>query len=547
MPFGFQNRAIYQTLKVFDTMKKYCLFLLPIFQFLPCFAQDESPTSSPGIKTFALQPDVTGAASNSVNLFTGDVALPQNLVSLPGRNGLDVNVSIAYSSNVQHQVNLWNLEAPTGILGLGWSMDIPKIVADHKQTGTREDDEYYLVEGGASNRLIRTTSGSDANGSFYAYETKNFQFWKIRYYYDIAELYDNTGYGSGPNKWEITREDGTRYVYGDKNSGRGTVQWAVRWKNWIGNSAQTADQSQLANVWNLSEIINSWNDKVTFTYENVEQFVGSSAGKKHTEASYLKQITDVMGRKVVFHYKDKNTFVFNGVPSPFWMEPHTERTEPDAYQEIYERNYLDNIEVLREDNSKFLTVELGYTALDAGSTTAMMLLSSVVQKNATGLAMPGMQFSYVASGATKGFLQKITYPTGGTVTYGYKTSGNSISRSNRQLTINAPAGYAEPMTWIAEDYVVVAWRALGANNSHDTNPKEVKLYVYQWVGEWKEQFLQTISSVALSGSTSAANLNYNNFQVVTQPKFFAVLSSVTNGSFTLFIRYKDETTASGIK
>ncbi len=52
------------------------------------------------------------------------------------------------------------------------------------------------------------------------------------------------------------------------------------------------------------------------------------------------------------------------------MEPHTERSEPDAYQEIYERNYLDNIEVLREDNSKFLTVQLGYSAVNAGTNTA---------------------------------------------------------------------------------------------------------------------------------------------------------------------------------
>src|SRR5690606_28657123 len=133
---------------------------------LYCAAQDGDPTAAPTIKSFALDPDISGVASNSVNLFTGDVALPLSLVSLSGHNGLDVNVSISYNSNVKDKVGTWNLNAPTGILGLGWSMDIPQIVADHKQTGTRMDDTYYLIEGGTSNRLIRTTSGTDEGGSY---------------------------------------------------------------------------------------------------------------------------------------------------------------------------------------------------------------------------------------------------------------------------------------------------------------------------------------------------------------------------------------------
>ena len=214
-------------------MKFYIALLFVLALSVRCYAQD-APTAAPAVKTFALEPDITGAASNSVNLFTGDVALPLNLVSLPGQNGLDVNVSISYSSNVRHIVDTWNLEAPAGILGLGWSMDIPRIVADHKLTGTREDDTYYLLEGGSSNRLVRTVSGSDAGGSYYVYETKNYQFWRIKYYYDISEVFGSTSYGDGPNKWEITKEDGTKYIYGDKNSGRNTLQYTVRWKNWIG-------------------------------------------------------------------------------------------------------------------------------------------------------------------------------------------------------------------------------------------------------------------------------------------------------------------------
>src|SRR5690606_2831032 len=120
--------------------------------------------------------------------------------------------------------------------------------------------------------LVRTVSGSDAGGSYYVYETKNYQFWRIKYYYDISEINGSTSYGNGPNKWEITKEDGTKYIYGDKNSGRNTLQYTVRWKNWIGSSAQLDGQSQLVHAWNLSEIVSLWNNRITFEYDNVEQF-----------------------------------------------------------------------------------------------------------------------------------------------------------------------------------------------------------------------------------------------------------------------------------
>lgn len=487
-------------------------------------SQDKS-TVSPAIKTFALQTDITGAASNSVNLYTGDVALPINILSLTGHNGLDASVTIAYNSNVQSTVDAWNLESPAGILGLGWSMETPKIVCDNKQTGTREDDEYYMAEGGASNMLIRTLSGSDADGPYYVYETKNYQFWKIKFYYDPVEM----GLaGSGNNKWVIIKEDGTKYIYGDKNSNRFTIQWIVRWSNWIGNSSQVSGQSRMANAWNLSEVINIWNEKITFEYENTEQFVGTVSGLKHTEASYLKTITDVWGRKASFIYKDKQ--------SPYYMDPHTEQAEPDAYQEVYEKKYLDRIDVLSESSSTVLSVQFRYNIINSGTNSVKMLLASIVQKNAIGNSFPGIKFTYYTSGLTKGFLNTVTYPAGGVVTYTY--TEKTLGHTNREFNAVAPAGFAEPKVWVAEDYVVVAWRQLGAGGSHDANPRDVKLYVYQWMGKWKEQFLQSITGVSLEGSGS--NLDYKDFQGTVQKDFFGVLSRSTGNTYHLFARYKNQ-------
>lgn len=523
---------------LFKRLKTWQVIFLFFFGFCTLANAQQEPTAAPPVKGFSLQPDINGAASSSVNLFTGDVALPLNLVSMPSGNGLDVNVTIAYTSNVQHIVDVWNREAPAGILGLGWSMDVPKIVADHKQTGARADDEYYLMEGGISLRLIRTKSGSDAGGSFFLYETKNYKFWKIKYYYDLFEVTGSLP-GYGLNKWEITKEDGNKYIYGDKNSGRNTLQYTVSWENWIGNSAETTGQNILTHAWNLSEIVNIRSQKITFEYENVEQFVGSSAGMKQTEASYLKSITDLYGRKVNFFYNEKD--------AQFFQEPHTERAEPDAYQEFYERKYLDHIDVLQETGIKKLSVHFGYSAINAGTSTAKMLLTSITEKNGAGSSLPPTQFEYYTSGDTKGFLKKITYPTKGTMTYQYTTQ--SIGHSDRTFTAVAPAatvsspnGFAEPKAWIGENYVVVAWRALGAGGSHENGDREVRLYVYEWTGEWKEQFLQTISGVSLDGGQEAVN-DYKEFQVVTEKDFFAVMKRAVGNTFHTWLYRRSENLA----
>jgi hypothetical protein len=200
------------------------LFISLAFYNISLFSQEE-PSKAPDIKTFALDLNQVGALANSVNLFTGQVNLPINLISMSGRNGLDVNVSISYSSNVKNNVETWNLEAPTGVLGLGWQFGYSQIVVDHKGTGTREDDDFYLIDGGSSNKLVCYQINTDNR----KYKTKNYQFWDITYYNNSTE-----------ERWEIIKEDGVKYIYGgDLTSNRYAVQYSSKWGNWIGNSKQT--------------------------------------------------------------------------------------------------------------------------------------------------------------------------------------------------------------------------------------------------------------------------------------------------------------------
>src|SRR5262245_49238950 len=95
-----------------------------------------------------------------ISLLTGKVTLPLNLVTAPGQNGLDIEISIFYdSSNVSKQVKTWNNDAPTGVLGLGWSLPQMLIMRDTHGTGATADDSYYLIHNGAD-RLIQIGASS---------------------------------------------------------------------------------------------------------------------------------------------------------------------------------------------------------------------------------------------------------------------------------------------------------------------------------------------------------------------------------------------------
>ena len=59
---------------------------------------------------------------DSVNLFRGDVNLSLDLVSLTGRNGLDIKVNASYNSNIKNDIDQSNASKPTGIMGLGWNI-----------------------------------------------------------------------------------------------------------------------------------------------------------------------------------------------------------------------------------------------------------------------------------------------------------------------------------------------------------------------------------------------------------------------------------------
>lgn len=115
-----------------------------------------SPSSVPASRGFQFNSGSTGI-KNNVNLFRGDVNRTQTLFSMPGLkdgDGLGVDLSLLYQSNVDSTARLFNRDSPTSVVGLGWTLPGNSIV--------RQDDgvlpagaRYALVSNGGANTLAR--------------------------------------------------------------------------------------------------------------------------------------------------------------------------------------------------------------------------------------------------------------------------------------------------------------------------------------------------------------------------------------------------------
>lgn len=427
--------------------------------------------NNPQVTTFQFNNKAVGQIKESVNLFTGTANIPINIATFQGRKGLDVDVNIMYTSNIKNSVENWNLTNPTGILGLGWDMSFDKIVVNKNGSGTTSSDDYFLMENGSSNPLIQDGLLPGTPASLLLFQLRNFEFWDIQY-----DPYNE--------KWTVIKEDGTVFIYGDKNSQRNTVQYGVQWGNWMGTSNVTPGQENYVTAWNLSEVRNTWDQSVLYTYDNVNIPVGNSNGLVFTQASYLKQIEDSFQRTISFFYGEK--FGANN-PSPQniveYQAMHTSQPAPNAYQDRYETRFLDYIEVRNKLKILQFTIVFEYDFINLGSnnqTTVYPLmwkrvLKSFWQVQPKGNTLPGMEFDYYdkIQDINAGALKSILYPQGARAIYTYK---DEPLNSSRNVKVTSPMTNAIPRVWFGTDYTVITW--------YDKVNKKLVAKVHSWSGNW---------------------------------------------------------------
>ncbi|MEA2564064.1 MAG: large repetitive protein [Acidobacteriota bacterium] len=388
-----------------------------------------SPSSStsgsgqvPAIRTFQLDSGSIGTLSSSVNLFRGDVNLSQSLFTLPGRtqdSGLDVNLSIQYQSNVFRQATTWNRDAPTGVLGLGWSLPLTYIEAADQGSPVSATRQYTLYDNGSPNGLARqpqaprlfTMDGSLAGGlasgqAVPAAVLEQFRGhglaldagavvegsgpWTIRddvleqlfaleldggglITYDGGEVYQLQGYQFWKvlyyppyERWVVVTDTAVRRSFGGRSAPGNGIAWEVWWTGagglpvWTGPSTVTAGQTRAARAWYLVTVQDRFGSSIEYAYDTVEQQVGAG-GLAFTKAVYLSRVTDVYSRTVDFSYGEK--LWGSGETDPReYADPHraVPSNDPSPYQDRYETRYLDAVTVRDTSGATLFTVRMTY-------------------------------------------------------------------------------------------------------------------------------------------------------------------------------------------
>ena len=453
-------------------MKKFVVLFF-VFLFNMVLVQSQSDITTPESSPFALNNGVEGMIQNSVNDATGKVVFSVPLEKITARS-VSYQLSLSYNGAVAFdqakQLHKYN---PVGPVGVGFGLNIPKIMVDHKGTAARDDDIFYLVDNMGNSRLYCTKKNileaPITGDSFLDFELEKYMPYKVRYKVSNADFVNSIYTITDLDYWQITDDNGITYFYGDTENTRENV---ISWGNWIGNSRNTTGTSKHTIVWNLSKIQDQWGNRLTFTYDKVEQGINVS-GLKHTEASYIDEINSSTGSKFEFVYAGK-------APSDYY-EPHQEQSEPDAYQERYERKFLVEVKAFDNDSQLANTYDFDYTYINTAQGERKMYLDKLTLKDKDGDALPAQDFNYYTSGPFEGGIKKITYPAGGSATYNYENKLLFTNSNDRfSGTVPSSSGYDLEASYVRDSYVLNLLKSI---NPISGNKHEFKIIRHWWNGE----------------------------------------------------------------
>ncbi|AIK96631.1 hypothetical protein [Candidatus Odyssella acanthamoebae] len=309
-----------------------------------------------------------------VNLSTGKLSLPITLGKLTGPNGFGSTISLNYSTTgLLNQVTTWNEDAPTSIVGLGWSLQSASTIV-RSGTGSWQDS-FFIMMGDQTIPLLLACSPltpkdpnnpNDPNGDFntLVFVTQSKSLYKITY--DVPS-----------ETWTLIDQDGNTCTYG--GIGTDAVDLGVRWVSqtdgqpavWTGSSIETSGQAMYAVAWRLAQKTTLSGQEVTYTWSQIQQSISmgsGSTGLNYTMANYLTAIQVVGGSSVNLTYTDKER---NEYPVFRWYAPPPGSlslgskltTNCNAFQDRIETKYLENLEFYDVNNNLQHTVNLGYAFL----------------------------------------------------------------------------------------------------------------------------------------------------------------------------------------
>ena len=293
-------------------------------------------TSGEAVNPFNINQSPGG---NNFSPYTGEAAFSIPLYSLTGRNGLNFQISLRYSSNVERIARACNDIGPTGTVGLGWTLGVGGIICDHKGTVIISDDEYlYVSPGGEGQPILRDGT---------RYYLKRDPYWKIE-----ASMPTGSSFIVG---FKLTSPEGQQYLYGDwsGSSNKATRYTFCNLQTGIVGEKVGSSPVLYPYRWDLQKITDSYGNEVSFGYhQTLEAVSGCDPAVKYTKASYLNKITMPQGDYAEFKLKQKN-------PQE-WFDPRREVAEPDYFMEMYEDSLIDKITIVRTNGTPVKTFTFRY-------------------------------------------------------------------------------------------------------------------------------------------------------------------------------------------
>ncbi|MCP4580519.1 MAG: hypothetical protein GY839_02795 [candidate division Zixibacteria bacterium] len=435
-----------------------------------------------------------GVSSDDVNTFTGNVEHGLNLVSFPGPNGFDLELGIEYSSEIEDMVYQNNDKVQSSWAGVGWSLEMPSIIADLNGTVDFIDDNYfYNSPGKGMIALIPVVTDPEHE----EYMLENFRAWKIKRVF--GQIEDNVQYVIG---WEITREDGSVLLFGDYidpniPSTEGLNFDATRVSLGLGNSILTikggvyhpsiSEVRHVAYQWDLKTVksVNRLNN-ITICYEQqTKSGYYDTEDRYFTRCSHPDTIIDAIGRTVVFYTDSRQ-------PGEYYNKmPHSNFARHDSV-------YLDSVVMFGCDGDWLGKYDFSYTFSNVDDDYPYDLkryLTEISYYAYNDSTIPSMKFDYYLNpgGATPyfGALKSIRYPGGSKVEYGYEQETLEYAKIDTNVTNLSDEDDPILRTRSSEHFILKE----GSNIN--------QLLVYYWDGFWRKAVFDDVdaSSWASAGNS----------------------------------------------
>lgn len=356
-----------------------------------------------------------------VNPLSGTVAFSKPVARISAGK-LSATFSLNYSGNVVKATRVKNDEAPTGWVGLGFSLGFSQIVSDHNGSMFLGDDVYWLVTAeGLRSRILYDGGRWWLEGQPY---------WKLERVTEHVS-FDEKEYDIVVG-WRLTDDSGLRHSYGDFSYCRSNrdvpcpapaaTQYDLAWPKSYGHVGHATDPGDFPypRAWALVEDRDLDGNTISYSYSQEWEglaFGTSRSDSRYTKEIYLKRVVSSSGVSIDFELGEKGTGDFGGE----YVDSHGKDETPgsgveDAFVDPLERKFLSAIRTKAADGKRTGSVEFCYGPISVrpdGKTVAgyvKRLLTSVTFLDGDGNLVDREDYSY--NDDAERFAKDMSYPFG---------------------------------------------------------------------------------------------------------------------------------------